>query len=96
MASLSVNRAATLTWLFLVCASVATWLLIEDQGLSAAAAISAILLIALLKARLIVLHFMELKHAPLRWRLAFELWVVAASSLILGLWFFTGSNCGLA
>ncbi|WP_420467698.1 cytochrome C oxidase subunit IV family protein [Panacagrimonas sp.] len=97
MASLSVNRAAILTWAFLVGASVATWLLIENRGLDAAAAVASIMLIALVKARLIVLHFMELKHAPLRWRIAFELWVVVAASLILGLWWFTGSgaDCGL-
>ena len=91
MASLSLNRAAVLTWAFLVCASIATGLLIEGKGLGPAAAVSLILLIAVLKARMIVLHYMELKHAPLQWRLAFELWVVAAASLILGIWLFTGT-----
>ena len=91
MARMSVNRAATFTWFFLVCASVATWLLIEDKGLSAPSAISLILLIAVVKVRMIVLHYMELKHAPLRWRLVFELWPVVAASLILGIWFFTGT-----
>jgi len=95
MAALSLNRAAVLTWAFLVCASIATGLLIEGKSLSPAAVVSLILLIAVLKARMIVLHYMELKHAPLSWRLAFELWVVAAASLILGIWLFTGSaaNC---
>ena len=40
---------------------------------------------------MIVLHYMELKHAPLRWRLAFELWPIVAATLILGIWFFTGT-----
>ncbi len=91
MAALSVNRAAILTWFFLVCASVATWLLIEGRGMSASASVSLILLIAVIKVRMIVLHYMELKHAPLHWRLAFELWPVIAASLILGIWFFTGT-----
>ena len=89
--SVPVNRAAIVTWFMLVCASVATWLLIEDQGLTAPAAVSLILLIAVIKVRMIVLHYMELKHAPSRWRLVFELWPVVAATLILGLWFFTGT-----
>lgn len=91
MARMSVNRPAIFTWLMLVCASIATWLLIEDQGFSASSAISLILLIAVIKVRMIVLHYMELKHAPLRWRMVFELWPVVAASLILGIWLFTGT-----
>jgi hypothetical protein len=91
MAAMSLNRAAILTWAFLVCASIATGLLIGGKSLSPAVVVSLILLIAVFKARMIVLHYMELKHAPLSWRLAFELWVVAAASLILGIWLFTGS-----
>lgn len=96
MATLSLNRAAILTWAFLVCASIATGILMEGRGLGPAVAVSQILLIAVLKARMIVLHYMELKHAPLNWRLAFELWAVVAASLILGLWLFTGTgvDCG--
>jgi hypothetical protein len=91
MATVSVNRAAILSWGFLVCASIATGLLIEGEGLDARSAVSLILLIAVVKVRMIVLHYMELKHAPLRWRLVFELWPVVAASLILGIWFFTGA-----
>ncbi len=90
MATLSLNRAAVLTWAFLVGASVATGLLIEGRALGPVAAIPLILVIAVFKARMIVLHYMELKHAPLAWRLTFEIWVVAAASLILGIWLFTG------
>ena len=96
MAGLPLNRAALLTWAFLVCASIATGLLIGGRALGPASALSLILLIAVFKARMIVLHYMELKHAPLGWRLAFELWVGAAASLILGIWLFTGTvaDCG--
>lgn len=89
--ALSLNRAAVLTWVFLVCASIATGALIEGKSLGPAAAVSLIFLIAVFKARMIVLHYMELKHAPLQWRLAFELWVVVAAALILGIWLFTGA-----
>lgn len=91
MAGMSVNRAPILTWFALVCASIGTWLLIEGTDVSAPIAVSLILLIAVFKVRMIVLHYMELKHAPLRWRLAFEIWPVVAASLILGIWLFTGT-----
>ena len=91
MAGVSVNRAATLTWFALVGASIATWLLLEGTGVSARTAVGLILLIAVIKVRMIVLHYMELKHAPLRWRLAFEIWPVVAASLVLGIWLFTGT-----
>jgi hypothetical protein len=53
------------------------------------------MVVSAVKARTIVLHYMDLKHAPLGWRLAFELWAAGAACLILGLWFFTGTaaNC---
>ena len=90
MAALSLNRAAVLTWAFLVVASIATGWLIDGTSLGPAAAVPLILLIAVFKARMIVLHYMELKHAPVAWRLAFEVWVVVAASLILGVWLLTG------
>lgn len=92
MAGVSVNRAATITWFALVCASIATWLLLEGMRVNARTAVGLILLVAVIKVRMIVLHYMELKHAPLRWRLAFEIWPVVAASLILGIWLFTGTT----
>ena len=91
MAGVSVNRAATIAWFALVGASIATWLFLEGTGVGARTAVGMILLIAVIKARMIVLHYMELKHAPLRWRLAFEIWPVVAASLIFGIWLFTGT-----
>ena len=91
MTTSSVNRAAVLTWAFLVIASIATGWLIGGQSLDAHWAVPLIFLIAVFKARVIVLHYMELKHAPLPWRLAFEGWVVIAASLILGIWWLTGN-----
>ncbi|MGQ0622063.1 MAG: cytochrome C oxidase subunit IV family protein [Panacagrimonas sp.] len=90
MARRSVNKVAALTWLFLVCASVATYVLVEGQDLNVEWAVSGVMVIAAIKARMIVLHFMELKHAPVGWRVAYELWVIVATSLILGIWLFTG------
>jgi hypothetical protein len=96
MASLSVNSVATLAWLFLAGASLATWLLLEDRAFSPQWTVSLVLAIAVLKVRVIVLHYMEIKHAPLGWRIAFELWPLIAAGLILGIWFYTGSTADCA
>lgn len=88
---LSVRGVAVLAWLFLVGATLVTYRLVEGHRFGPEAALSMVMLIAAAKGRMIVLHYMELKHAPRHWRVAFELWVVLASSLILGLWFFMGT-----
>jgi hypothetical protein len=41
-------------------------------------AFSVILLVAFIKARMVILHFMEVGHAPWALRAIFEAWVVAA------------------
>jgi hypothetical protein len=47
----------------------------------------AILLIAYLKARVVFLDFMELRHAPLPLRLVFEAWGILASGAIVVLFY---------
>jgi hypothetical protein len=41
------------------------------------------LAIAFVKGRLVILDFMELRNAPLLWRLLLEGWLIVVSSLIL-------------
>jgi hypothetical protein len=96
MARLPVNRVAVLAWMFLACATLATYLLVEGRGSTLEWGISTVMVVSAVKARTIVLHYMELKHAPLAWRLALELWAAGVAALILGLWFFTGTaaDCG--
>ncbi|HKY89572.1 MAG TPA: cytochrome C oxidase subunit IV family protein [Nevskiaceae bacterium] len=89
---MSVNRAAGWAWLFLVGASLATLVVVESHATRADVAVGVVMILAAIKARLIVLHFMELKHAPLAWRVAFEGWVVVVAALIAGLWFFTNAG----
>lgn len=78
-----------LAWGFLCAASVLTGLLIDGMG--AGGAVSLVLLLAAIKARGIVLHYMELQHALLCWRLVFERWVLIAASVILALWWYTAA-----
>jgi hypothetical protein len=52
------------------------------------AAVAVIILIAMIKVRIVVLEFMEVKHAPLWLRAALELWILAVGVGIVGLtWF---------
>lgn len=85
-------RPAVLTWLFLVCATLATFWLAESHSLTVQWAVSIVMLIALLKARMIVLHYMAMKHAPRAWRIAFELWAGIVPLWILGFWVVGGAG----
>jgi hypothetical protein len=87
----SARRTAVLAWMFLVCATLATYLLLEGHGSTLEWGISLVMVVSAIKARTIVLHYMELKHAPRGWRLAFEIWVAGTACLILGLWFLAGA-----
>jgi hypothetical protein len=60
-----------------------TWLLSKD-ALAATAGTAGTLALAGWKVRLVLLDFMELRHAPWPLRIAFELWSVGVPALILG------------
>ncbi|NMF90789.1 cytochrome C oxidase subunit IV family protein [Aromatoleum petrolei] len=72
------NRA----WLVLLVATGATWWL-GDVGAAGTGAILAMLAIAFIKGRLVILEFMELQGAPLVWRLLLEGWLILVGGLIL-------------
>ena len=74
----SANRA----WLVLLTATGLTWWL-GEVGAAGTGAILAMLAIAFVKGRLVILDFMELRDAPLMWRLLFEGWLVLVGALIL-------------
>ena len=72
------NRA----WLVLLVATGATWWL-GEVGAAGIGAIVAMLAIAFTKGRLVILDFMELRGAPLMWRLLLEGWLILVGGLIL-------------
>jgi len=74
---------ATRVWLVLIAAAVLSWTLSENSTAVKVAA-SAVVLIAALKVRLIVMHFMELRWRPRPWRMLFELWTFGVTAIILG------------
>lgn len=75
-------NSANRTWLVLLIATGITWWL-GDVGATGTGAILAMLAIAFIKGRLVILDFMELRGAPLMWRILFEGWLIVVSGLIL-------------
>lgn len=83
------RRGATRVWLLLMAATiVTTWVLTKD-AFTARVATIAIVLIAAIKVRLVLLHFMELRHAPLPLRIVFEAWVLAVTGSVVTLYVLT-------
>ena len=69
-------------WLILLAATALTWYL-GESGAAGTGAIIAMLLIAFVKGRLVILDFMELREAPRMWRVLLEGWLILVSGLIL-------------
>lgn len=69
-------------WLVLLAATGATWWL-GEVGADGTDAILAMLALAFIKGRLVILDFMELRGAPLMWRLLLEGWLIVVGGLIL-------------
>lgn len=73
------------SWLLLVGATVGAYWIRED-GFSGMAIGAATLAIAYAKGRLVVLDFMELRHAPRVWRGIVEGWLLLISTAILSIY----------
>lgn len=88
------ERTTTLVWGVLMSLTVLSWWLGTERAPGAAADARgpavAILVVAFLKARLVIRHFMDVRHAPHVLRLATDVWVVGVSALLVGLFLFTG------
>lgn len=69
-------------WLILIIATGITWYL-GEVGAAGTRAIVAMLLIAFIKGRLVILDFMELRGAPRLWRILLEGWMILVGALIL-------------
>ena len=83
------RHTATRVWLLLMAATVVTTWGLTKEGLPMRLATIAILLIAAIKVRLVLLHFMELRHAPLPLRVVFEAWVLAVTGALIALYLLT-------
>jgi hypothetical protein len=78
------NRAGA-SWLVLVAATALSWAVGAEHGTGSMVAV-VVLGIAAIKVRLVGLDFMELRHAPIPLRVAFECYCVAMWALLSGLY----------
>jgi hypothetical protein len=76
----------TLIWFLLVTATALSWEMGHGVGFhDARYAGVAIIVIAFIKVRFVLLDFMELRHAPLFMRLIAETWVVVIGTTLITL-----------
>lgn len=89
MKDLLLTRTSAI-WALLVGATLLSWELGHGLGFDGATtAGAAILVVTFVKARFVVLDFMEVRHAPLWLRLIFEGWAWLACGLLIALWLHT-------
>ena len=77
------RKPATIVWAALMLATCATTWLLSGNSVTPEVATVAIMLIAALKVRFVVGHFMEVRRAPLALRLVCDGWLLAVTPLIL-------------
>lgn len=82
--NLLTNRAGA-SWLFLIAATVVSWAVGAEHGTGSLVAVL-VLGIAAIKVRLVGLDFMELRHAPIPLRLAFEAYCLGMWALLSALY----------
>lgn len=76
----------TLVWFGLVAATAASWEMGHGVGLNDLRnAGVAILVVAFVKVRFVILDFMEIRHAPVAARIVAEVWVVAVCAVLVTL-----------
>lgn len=86
-----VNSRVTYVWLFLAALTAASWILGDSYDPSNPGQIKyltvGLLALAFFKIRLVVIHFMEIGHAPIPLRLVLEGWILLVFSLMVLLYF---------
>lgn len=80
-----VRNRVTLVWFLLVVATAASWEFGHGVGFDSIRHASiAIIVIAFVKVRFVILDFMEIRHAPLPMRIVGEVWgVVVCTALVV-------------
>jgi caa(3)-type oxidase subunit IV len=84
----SIVQPVSIVWAALVLATCFAWWSAKGGVVPSSEATAIVMTIAAVKARLVILHFMDLKAAPRTWRLLFEGWVLLSTCVILcGYWY---------
>ncbi len=75
-----------MVWMALMLATIATTWWLSKDIVAARVATVVTFLIAAFKVRMVLLYFMELKHAPSIVRWIFEAWVLVATGAVIGIY----------
>jgi len=85
-----IRNPLTIVWALLTTVTLASWLTARDGGASHQTNTTVtlvVLLIAAIKAQLVIWHFMEVRRAPVWLKVTTSGWVVALFALLLGLYY---------
>jgi hypothetical protein len=82
------RKPVTIVWAALMLATCASTWLLSGNSVTPEVATVAIMLIAAVKVRFVIRHFMEVRRAPLVLQVVCEGWLVAVTALILTVYLF--------
>ncbi|WP_396932263.1 cytochrome C oxidase subunit IV family protein [Mycolicibacterium sp.] len=85
-----IRNPLTIVWALLTAVTVVSWLVSRDGGAAHqlnSAVTTVVLLIAAVKAQLVIWHFMEVRRAPLWLKAVTSGWVVVVIAAMLGMYF---------
>ena len=77
------RKPVTIVWAALMLATITSTWLLSNNSVTPEVATVAIMLIAAVKLRLVIRHFMEVRRAPLALRFICDGWLLAVTALIL-------------
>ena len=92
----SFDKTTIVVWVLLMALTAVSWTLGHDEPQATlvtpqAGATVGIIVLTLFKVRLILMHFMEVRHAPIALKLVCEGWLLLVGGLLVLLYFFGAS-----
>ncbi|MBI3689682.1 MAG: cytochrome C oxidase subunit IV family protein [Mycolicibacterium aromaticivorans] len=88
-----IRNPLTIVWALLTAVTVVSWVVSRDGGAAHqlnSTVTTVVLLIAAVKAQLVIWHFMEVRRAPLWLKAVTGGWVIVVVSAMLGVYFTSG------
>ena len=88
-----IRNPLTIVWALLTAVTAVSWLVSRDGGAAHqlnSTVTTVVLLIAAVKAQLVIWHFMEVRRAPLWLKAVTGGWVIAVVAAMLGVYFTSG------
>ena len=77
------RKPVSIVWAALMLATIASTWLLSNNSVTPEVATVTIMVIAAIKVRLVMRHFMEVRRAPLALQLVCDCWLLAVTALIL-------------